>query len=589
MRIDFAVKRLFLPAVCLCTLGIASWIPGFGQTASSARLPMLSPADKARIFGTAETWQANYAQRLKTAPPAIQQRIQKEQAEIQANHRRYTVGYTSMSNGAPKHVTGFVGLPSAMKTPPRHNPSIIPAQPSCLEESALATQPTVDMTDYAIVTPVRDQGGCGDCWAFGVTAALETAVLRENGNYQGTTNTTLALSEEQVLSCTGPTDFVFGITISGDNCNGGLSPSAANYTQAHSIVTNSGWPYAGTLESNECSKYQDESSLFRAKDWGWVCDPGAGGILGDLAVLTGIQSSCLTPSNQAIKQAIVDHGSVAATFNVGGDCTGDANQPPFCDYTGGVFDENNGQHYLSVPVVDHVIQIIGWDDTQGAWRIKNSWGTNWGEQGFAWIAYDTSNIGSYSVWVDADQYNNACLVQAGSKFPKITVEITTGGDDARDNSEVYATLNNGYEFCLKPSSSGPTSHCNLPKNEDQNGANEWGNYYTNPNPQVFNIPAQDQSFDSMTVTLISHPGFAQSADNWNIQAMTVYGYDQSGGQHRLFTLGNPDDHNGNDCFARLKDLPNSQSVTLSLDGTNKHTYSGGDANGQVSACLNNGG
>jgi cathepsin L len=595
MKIHF-VNRLFWSAIALSAV-VGLSLPGLAQAsrpaappppgnaaASSARLKKLSAADKAKIFGTPETWQQKYDARFQTAPPDIQQRILKERADIQTRKKRYAVGYTSMSGPAEKKLTGLVGLPPALKTPPPYTP-VNPVQPSCLEESAQPSQPAVDMTDYAIVTPVRDQGGCGDCWAFATTAALETAVLRENGNSQGVTNTTLALSEEQVLSCTGPTDFIFGITISGDNCGGGLQPSAANYVRGHDIVTNSSWPYSGQTQTNQCSKFQSQSTPYRAKDWGWICDPGGGGILGALAVLSGIQSNCLTPSNEAIKQAIVDHGSVAASFNVGGDCPGQA----FCDYSGGVFDENNNSSFLSVPFVDHVIQIIGWDDAQGAWRIKNSWGTDWGENGFAWVAYNTSNIGSYAIWVDADQYNNACTVQAGLKFPKITVDITTGSDDARNNSEIYATLNNGYEFCLKPSSSGPTAHCRLPKNVDQNGVNDWGSFYTNSKPQTFNLPMQDQSIESMTITLVSHSGTFESPDNWNIQALTVMGYDQNGGEHRLFTLGSPDDHNGNDCFARLKDQPNSESVTLSLDGTNKHTYSGGKANGHVSACENNGG
>ncbi len=598
MGISLSGTQFRSSAVALSALLVALSIPGPAQVAhpapppaagsaaaSSARLKKLAPEDKARIFGTKQTWQQKYDARFKTAPAAIQQRILKERADIQTRKKRYSVGYTTMSGPAEKKVTGLVGVPAALKTPPAHAPAIAAVQPSCLEEAAQPNQPAVNMTDFAIVTPVRDQGGCGDCWAFAVTAALETAVLRENGNYQGVTNTSLALSEEQVLSCTGPTDFIFGITISGDNCGGGLQPSAANYVRGHDVVTNSSWPYADATQTNQCSKYQSQSSPYRARDWGWICDPGGGGILGALAVLTGIQSSCLTPSNQAIKQAIVDHGSVAASFNVGGNCPGQA----FCDYSGGVFDENNNTSYLSVPAVDHVIQIIGWDDTQGAWRIKNSWGPDWGENGFAWVAYNTSNIGSYAIWVDADQYNNACVVQAGLKFPKITVDITTGGDDARSDSEIYATLNNGYEFCLKPSSSGPTAHCRLPGNVDQNGTNGWGNYYTDKKPQTFNLPPQDQSPGSMTITLVSHSGTFESPDNWNIQALTVMGFDQNGGEHRLFTLGSPDDHNGNDCFARLKDQPNSESVTLSLDGTNKHTYSGGDANGRVSACENNGG
>ena len=580
MRIGFAGKQLCSPAVVLSSLFIALSIPGLAQVArpapppaagnaaaSSARLKKLAPADKARIFGTPQTWQQNYDARFKTAPAAIQQRILKERADIQTRKKRYTVGYTTMSGPAVKKITGLTGLPPLNQKPRPHTPTGSIVQPSCLEEAVQPNQPAVDMTDYAVVTPIRNQGGCGDCWAFGTTAALETAVLKANGNTPGVSNTTLALSEEQVLSCTGPTDTVFGITISNDDCGGGMTPSAANYILGHNIVTNATWPYAAMPQTNQCSRYQGQTTSFKGTNWGWVCSP---------------LSVC---SIQSLKQAIIDQGSVAVSFNVGGDCPGQ----PFCDYTGGIFDENNSANILGIPEVDHVMQLVGWDDSKGAWRVKNSWGTSWGEGGFAWIAYNTSNIGSYAVWINAEQYNNACIVQAGLKFTRITVDITTGGDDARDNSEVYATLNNGYEFCLKPSSSGPTAHCRLPKNVDQNGTNDWGNYYTNKNPQTFNLPAQDQSPQSMTITLVSHSGFAQSPDNWNIQALTVMGYDQNGGAHRLFTLGSPDDHNGNNCFARLKDSPNSESVTLSLDGTNKHTYSGGNANGRVSACGNNGG
>jgi len=553
---------LTIPALAQVRRATAPPAPG-----NAARLQKLSPADKARIFGTPQTWQQNYDARFKTAPAAIQQRILKERADIQTRKKRYTVGYTTMSGPAERKITGLTGLPALNQRPRSHSPNGPTVQPSCLEEAVQPSQPAVDMTDYAIVTPVRYQGGCGDCWAFGTTAALETAVLRANGNTPGVSNTALALSEEQVLSCTGPTDTIFGITISGDDCGGGLTPSAANYIEGHNIVTNTTWPYVYAPQSSQCSRYQNQATSFRATNWDWVCGP---------------LSVC---SIQSLKQAIVDHGSVAASFNVGGDCPGQ----PFCDYSGGIFDDNNSANILGIPEVDHVMQLVGWDDTKGAWRVKNSWGTNWGENGFAWIAYNTSNIGSYAVWVNAEQYNNACLVQPELKFTKITVDITTGGDDARDNSEVYATLNNGYEFCLKPSSSGPTSHCRLPGNVDQNGTNYWGNYYTNKKPLTFNLPAQYQSPQSMTITLVSHSGFAQSPDNWNIQALTVMGFDQSGGEHRLFTLGSPDDHNGGNCFARLKDSPNSESVTLSLDGTNKHTYSGGNANGRVSTCGNNGG
>lgn len=551
---------------------------------SPARLKRLAPQEKEIIFGNAQERQQKYEARFKAAPLEIQQRILKERATIAQNHKRYTVGVTSVSAGGFKRITGLTPFPPAMKKP-RPHPSNAPQQSSCLEENATASMPAVDMTDFAIVTPVRMQGGCGDCWAFGVTAALESAVLRANGNFNGITNTSLALSEEQVLSCTGPTDTVFGITVSGDNCGGGMSTAGANYVTDHSIVTNATWAYAGASQSSQCSHFQGEATPFRARDWGWVCDPGSG--IGEL--LSTVEGSCLTPPNLSIKQAIVDHGSVAASFNVGGDCNNTPGEPSFCDYTGGIYDdETHNTSYGPVPAVDHVMQIVGWDDSKGAWRVKNSWGPDWGENGFVWIAYNTGNIGSYSVWVDADQYNNnACAVQQGARFKQLTVEITTGGDDARDNSEVYATLNNGFEFCLKPSSSGPTPHCNLPGNKDQNGANHWDNNYANPRPQVFDLPANDAAPSSMTLTLVSHNGTFQGDDNWDIQSVAVYGIPANGGSEtRLFYLSNPASQ---PCIARLKHSPNSESVTLSLDGANKHVYAGGNASGRVSNCNNNGG
>ena len=65
----------------------------------------------------------------------------------------------------------------------------------------------------------------------------------------------------------------------------------------------------------------------------------------------------------------------------------------------GVF---NGQNNRSI---NHVVMLIGWDDNKKAWLVKNSWGKDWGEDGFGWIAYGSNNIGLFAAWIQPSPIN----------------------------------------------------------------------------------------------------------------------------------------------------------------------------------------
>jgi len=93
----------------------------------------------------------------------------------------------------------------------------------------------------------------------------------------------------------------------------------------------------------------------------------------------------LVPTVEQLKTALIEHGPLAAPIYYD-DC--------LANYRGGVFNEQDAG------IVNHVVLLIGWDDSKEAWLIKNSWGEEWGEKGFGWIKYGSNNFGAFAAWID---------------------------------------------------------------------------------------------------------------------------------------------------------------------------------------------
>ncbi|MFZ2022609.1 MAG: hypothetical protein WBA18_22580 [Terracidiphilus sp.] len=171
------------------------------------------------------------------------------------------------------------------------------------------------------------------------------------------------------------------------------------------------------------------------------------------------------------------------------------------------------------------------------------------------------------------------------------ITVWTGNDDARSDTELWATINGEPTFCLKPSNNANSdSVCNNGGSaHDLNGNQSWNNWTSST--QTFSLakPLPLSAITTLTIQLLEHNSGFESDDNWDIQGITVMLTDSMGAATTVLNLANArDSNNDNNCLARLKGSPNSTTVAFGLNGTKSHVYVGGKAAGQTTNCSNNG-
>ncbi|GGG45014.1 C1 family peptidase [Bizionia arctica] len=228
-----------------------------------------------------------------------------------------------------------------------------------------ANAPTFDLRDINGLTSVKDQGSCGSCWAFSAVATIESSNLLINKKY-------LDLSEQSLVNCVADSQ----------GCEGGWYDHAYSWLLLNNkdVALEDEIPYKNSDLS--CSLYEGNSNVKIA----------------NYNFLIG------NPSIEEIKNALVRHGALAVALY--------SNNTQFSNYKGGVIKALN-----SAP--DHAVTIVGWDDTQEAWLIKNSWGTAWGINGFGWVGYNTTGITAFS-WVDVTRND---VIEESELEPKSDLDL----------------------------------------------------------------------------------------------------------------------------------------------------------------------
>lgn len=274
---------------------------------------------------------------------------------IKKQGAKWNAGDTSVSKLPPHERLRRLGLikPSAAEM----------GQPISVAPLTAAVLSTIDWRIGGItggtinyVTPVRDQGNCGSCWSFATTGALESyRLIKKPDNLCGLGGCDLA--EQALVSCS-----------KAGSCRGGYIDKASTFIRNTGVPEETCCPYQTAdiaCKKACCNKWQS-STTYKIDSWVWI--------------------TTNSPQVDAIKNALT-YGPLVTTMDVYAD---------FFSYAGGVYSYTAGTYQGG-----HAVLIVGYNDQESCFIVKNSWGVDWGESGYFRIAYSQINndvhFGQYTI------------------------------------------------------------------------------------------------------------------------------------------------------------------------------------------------
>jgi KDEL-tailed cysteine endopeptidase len=196
---------------------------------------------------------------------------------------------------------------------------------------------TVDWRNHGAVTPIKNQGQCGSCWSFSTTGVLEGFHFIKSGKL-------ISFSEQQIVDCDTDTN---------QGCDGGYPYLAVQYAAKNGLETEADYPY--TAQDGTCTYDKSKTTS--------VC---------------GGYKFVTADSTDQLKSALVNQ-PVSVLI--------EADQDAFQFYSSGVLKTGCGAS------LDHAVLAVGYTKVGvlEAFIVKNSWGTDWGEQGYVYI-WDQASV-----------------------------------------------------------------------------------------------------------------------------------------------------------------------------------------------------
>lgn len=281
---------------------------------------------------------------------------------------------TAMTDEERQLRLGLIVTPDEMERLKAENLALAQAEGS-FRTAQFAAPAQVDWRNKGgnFVTPVKNQGACGSCVAFCSCATIESAIRIKLNN----PGFAVDLSEGFLQFC------------GGGSCGGWGLTSGLDYARSTGVTDEACMPYtAGNGQAMNCA-------ASRCSDW--------------QNRLTKIKSYTGHSSMQARKEAIANRGPLLAGMAVYND---------FFAYSSGVYVKTSTSTLSGY----HCICVVGYNDSQQCWILKNSWGAAWGENGYVRIRYNQPDVLIDSSWafysvdveISSAWYNNVAVTQVYS-------------------------------------------------------------------------------------------------------------------------------------------------------------------------------
>jgi len=260
-----------------------------------------------------------------------------------------THGVTQFMDLTPKEFKDmFLGFRPTLQGPLAH------ATPSAPQAVSCSSATDCNYATLGVVTPVKDQGQCGSCWAFSATEAVETS-WAEAGHPLPT------LAPQQIVDC----DKTDG------GCNGGDTPTAYSYViKAGGMEDEKDYPY--TAKDGTC-KFDSTRVVAKITGYKWGITP-----------CNTVETEKCDHQNETGLWSVVQHTGPQSIC---------VDAEPWQTYRSGIFDSSACKsEYVWL---DHCVHLTGYgvEGSTKYWLVKNSWGVSWGEKGYIRLVYGKNMCG----------------------------------------------------------------------------------------------------------------------------------------------------------------------------------------------------